>query len=216
MDEILKAALAYFEFGNHEFKKGTLHFLEMLDHCTDGTIGQFEEFLRERGHEPLSPGILKELGKKLDDHLGFNDFLVLLYVVKTRRPCCDLCQAFLKGLYFTCAVCFDEEEKTFNMCLDCTSKQKTCPQGHALFIDNFALLHSKSKAIELQLKENPRKCRVPMMDNCQSLPKEKIQLHDLFQHLEEGFVFEKIQHIPGVNFSSDRMGNNSSKVCNIG
>eukprot|EP00257_Ricinus_communis_P027156 XP_025014570.1 uncharacterized protein LOC112536187 [Ricinus communis] len=215
MEEILKAALAYFELGSHEFKTGTLRFLQMLDQCTNGTIGQFDEFLRERGHEPLSPSILTALGKKPDDHIGFNDFLILMYIIKTRRPCCDLCQAFLKGLYFTCAVCFETEEKTFNLCLCCISKQKNCLHGHGLLVDNFAMLHSKSKALELQLEKNPKQRRIPMMANYPPTS-EKIQLHDLFQHLEGSYISKETQHKPVVFGSSDSSGDNTSKVCNIG
>ncbi|XP_048232907.1 uncharacterized protein LOC125370650 [Ricinus communis] len=204
MEEILKAALAYFELGSHEFKTGTLRFLQMLDQCTNGTIGQFDEFLRERGHEPLSPSILTALGKKPDDHIGFNDFLILMYIIKTRRPCCDLCQAFLKGLYFTCAVCFETEEKTFNLCLCCISKQKNCLHGHGLLVDNFAMLHSKSKALELQLEKNPKQRRIPMMANYPPTSGEgQIQLHDLFQHLEGSYISKETQHKPVVFGSSE-------------
>eukprot|EP00257_Ricinus_communis_P028034 XP_025015448.1 uncharacterized protein LOC8262341 [Ricinus communis] len=187
----------------------------MLDQCTDGTIGQFDEFLRERGHEPLSPSILKALGKKPDDHIGFNDFLILMYIVKTRRPCCDLCQTFLQGLYFTCAICFETEEKPFNLCLSCISKQKNCLHGHGLLVDNFAMLHSKSKALKLQLEKKPLQRRVPMITNHPPTSQE-IQLHDLFQHLEDSYV-SKETHIKPVLFgSSDSSGDNTSKVCNIG
>ena len=115
------------------------------------SISDLEAFFKERGNEPFPPSLLKELGKEPADHLDhFTDAFVFYYLAVTKRPCCDVCQAFLKGLYFTCLDCFENEDKTYNLCNNCFCEVKDCPKGHGhvAFLDNFAAFQAKSKATE--------------------------------------------------------------------
>ena len=153
MEEIRNAALAYYETSSDKIKNMARDFFKQLGDLSDGTvsISDLEAFFKERGYEPFPPSLLKELGKEPADHLDhFTDAFVFYYLAVTKRPCCDVCQAFLKGLYFTCLDCFENEDKTYNLCNNCFCEVKDCPKGHGhvAFLDNFAAFQAESKATE--------------------------------------------------------------------
>ncbi|KAJ6916586.1 hypothetical protein NC652_019101 [Populus alba x Populus x berolinensis] len=209
MEEIRNAALAYYETSSDKIKNMVRDFFKQLGDLSDGTvsISDLEAFFKERGHEPFPPSLLKELGKEPADHLDhFTDAFVFYYLAVTKRPCCDVCQAFLKGLYFTCLHCFENEDKTYNLCNNCFCEVKDCPKGHGhvAFLDNFAAFQAKSKATE-NLKKN-------MTVHDASIPRitvnsqERSECHQLFHQMELAYSEERASNphrsgrlsIPGV------------------
>ncbi|KAJ6907784.1 hypothetical protein NC651_018274 [Populus alba x Populus x berolinensis] len=201
MEEIRNAALAYYETSSDKTKNMARDFFKQLGDLSDGTvsISELEAFFKERGYEPFPPSLLKELGKEPADHLDhFTDVFVLYYVAVTKRPCCDGCQAFLKGLYFTCLDCFENEDKTSNLCNNCFCAVKDCPKGHGhvAFLDNFAAFQAKSKAIE-NLKRNMTVHHASISRTTVEVSQERSECHQLFHQMELAYSEEIASHPHG-------------------
>ncbi|KAK4855766.1 hypothetical protein QYF36_010670 [Acer negundo] len=60
----------------------------------------------------------------------------------TRSVCCRECRAILKGLYFTCMVCFDRGGDSYDICSTCY-RRRTFSHRHNCFLDSYVLLRSR-------------------------------------------------------------------------
>lgn len=145
MGEIEKLALACYNATSRSVQKDLVQCLGVAERSLDdATIEHFVKYLKDMEGCEVEPGVLKELNVSVTDKLGFKQFLTVYYAAKTRKHCCNRCGEYLKGVYFTCFQCFRQEDKTYNLCIDCYGKQHTCRLKHAAFRDNCTLLHSLS------------------------------------------------------------------------
>ncbi|KAJ9700812.1 hypothetical protein PVL29_006230 [Vitis rotundifolia] len=84
----------------------------------------------------------QELDRDGNGRLDFNEFLTLFYIIKSRRPFCDGCEIFLKGLFFTCVKCHESRNDTFDLCSACY-RGKRFIHRHAAILDVYTLLTHK-------------------------------------------------------------------------
>ncbi|KAJ4844878.1 hypothetical protein Tsubulata_004375 [Turnera subulata] len=164
-------------------------FFKQLPKDRDGkvTVGGFEEFLKERNYQGFSSGLLTELGKERNETLEFTDALELYYAVRTRRPVCDGCQAFLKDLFFCCVECYDLGDRPRYYCVTCRKDKHACPAGHSIFLDNYALLQFRSNYMKQEAKKDKSGNRYRLQPNAS---KAKILCHDVFNSVEDFYSKE--------------------------
>ncbi|KAA8527811.1 hypothetical protein F0562_035320 [Nyssa sinensis] len=198
MEDIRAAALAYYGTGSDKLKQMASSFFESLDHKGDGKVmvRELVDFFKQKGYETIKPNFFKELGKD-DEHgsLDFEEFMVVYYVVKTSWPSCQECGAFLKETYFNCVKCFDHGDSTYDLCTVCFGQGKTCTHKHTVFMDNHALLRSKSNASMLKMNKQhvSASASLPSHGN-QLLPSHgalKGTQHEQFEALEKQIATEK-------------------------
>ncbi|XP_048332724.2 caltractin [Ziziphus jujuba] len=145
MEEIHETAKAYYNNLTEDQKDGANKMFQSMDLNGDGSVSlsEYLEILGKKGYKSCNnPNFFMELDRNGDGNLDFEEFLSLYYLIKSERLLfCDGhgCGAFLKGLYFTCARCFQREMNSFDLCSSCFNGKKF-RHNHATFLDNFALL----------------------------------------------------------------------------
>ncbi|XP_068331887.1 uncharacterized protein [Pyrus communis] len=103
-------------------------YMEMYGDCKHLCNSHFFDELKKEGHEELD----------------FMDVMSLFYIVYSGKPFCNgQCRKFIKGVYFACVKCFEDDAtdatNTFNVCPACYVDGKYV-HGHDKFLDNFLLL----------------------------------------------------------------------------
>ncbi|KAK2643767.1 hypothetical protein Ddye_018962 [Dipteronia dyeriana] len=144
MEELREAAIAYYNNGSSDVQMVAWNFFKSMDVNGDGNVSliEFVEFLRHRGYHWISPNLFTELDRNGDGCLDFWEVLTMYYMVKTRSVCCRGCRTILKGLYFTCVICFDHEGDAYDMCSTCYGR-RTFSHHHNSFFDSYVLLGSR-------------------------------------------------------------------------
>ncbi|XP_024196845.2 uncharacterized protein LOC112200070 [Rosa chinensis] len=158
MEEIRKAALAYYNNLPKDLQKLASAKFKEIDSSGDGTIS-IEEFKKSMGSSFHNNSVImersfKELDNNGDRKLDFNEYITLYYLVESGRVliyCAgNGCKAapFLKGLYFTCVDCFHHNKNgTFDLCTSCYHNADFVHE-HTNFVDNHVLLRSKAACCE--------------------------------------------------------------------
>uniref|UniRef100_A0A7N1A7H6 EF-hand domain-containing protein n=1 Tax=Kalanchoe fedtschenkoi TaxID=63787 RepID=A0A7N1A7H6_KALFE len=148
MEELHKVARAYYENGSPEVRSLTQKFFESMDTNRDGTINrqEFMAFLNREGctDARMNHYLFAEMDRDNNGIIDFNEFLTLYYIIKTKNGYCCQCWRCLKGLYFTCATCFDcPTARTFDLCTDCYMTHRGAQHPHANFVDSALLLRAR-------------------------------------------------------------------------
>lgn len=149
MEEIREAALAYYDNGSEELKQLARDFFHCLDEDRDGTVDlrEFINIFGEGSNRLMnSRNFFQALDHDGNGYLDFFEVLSLYYIFKSGRTVCDGCRSFLKGLFFTCLDCHESSDITFDLCSACYRSKKFNHQ-HATFLDNYALLTYKRRAM---------------------------------------------------------------------
>ncbi|KAL7220027.1 hypothetical protein ACSBR2_012983 [Camellia fascicularis] len=92
----------------------------------------------------------------------FMEVMALYYIIKSGRPFYGGCGNFIPGMFFSCSICFDNEDDTFSVCPMCFSNgNKGYIHQHKPihFLDNFALLEARRKMAMATRKAPPPKDR---------------------------------------------------------
>ena len=121
MEEVSKAALAFYETATEEQKKTATVFFKSMDIDGDGTITleEFEKAFKDKG---FSKEKVIDFFHKLDANgngtLDFEETLPFYWICQ--RPRCDGCGVPMYGIYFSCTECHaGEGDSGFNLCSDC-------------------------------------------------------------------------------------------------
>ncbi|CAL5337352.1 unnamed protein product [Camellia sinensis] len=149
---MLEIAEIYFNTSSENLKQLIEDFFNSMDEDHDKKVS-LSEFLNNMKEEGLvkaenPPEMFKALDVNHDGSLDFKEVMALYYVIKSGRPFCGGCGKFIPGMFFSCSICFDNEDDKFCVCPKCFSNEnksythKHMP-GH--FLDNFALLEAKRK-----------------------------------------------------------------------
>ncbi|KAL7220022.1 hypothetical protein ACSBR2_012979 [Camellia fascicularis] len=104
------------------------------------------------------PEMFKALDMNRDGSLDFKEVMGLYYVIKSGRPFCGGCGKFIPGMFFSCSICFDNEDDKFCVCPKCFSNEnKSYTHKHMpdRFLDNFGLLEAKRKMAMDTRKPHP-------------------------------------------------------------
>ncbi|XP_031251284.1 uncharacterized protein LOC116109190 [Pistacia vera] len=144
MEELREASIAYYNNGSKDLQLLAWNFFKSMDTDGDGRVSliEFVQFLQQRGYQWIHPSFFTELDRNRDGSLDFWEVLTLYYMVKTRTVCCSECRACLKGLYFTCVICFDRPGDAFDLCSTCYCR-RTFRHRHTQFLDSYVLLRSR-------------------------------------------------------------------------
>ena len=146
MEDLRRAALAYYNNSSPEIKALAWNFFTSMDSDRDGrvSLAEFAHFIHCNGYGWVDPrGVFAQLDSNRDGGLDFWDVLTFYYIVKTRGVWCRKCHAQLHALYFTCVDCFDSGCAPFDLCSDCYASRSFCHEHRGRFLDSFVLLRSK-------------------------------------------------------------------------
>ncbi|CAL5337351.1 unnamed protein product [Camellia sinensis] len=159
----------YFNTSSQNLKQLAKDFFNSMDEDHDEKVS-LTEFLKNMKEEGLvkaenPPEMFKALDMNRDGSLDFKEVMALYYVIKSGRPFCGGCGKFISGMFFSCSICFDNEDDKFCVCPKCFSNEnKSYTHKHLpdRFLDNFALLEAKRKmAMDTRmpppLPEGPKK-----------------------------------------------------------
>ena len=143
MEDLRRAALAYYNNSSPEIQTLAWNFFVSMDSDRDGrvSLAEFAHFIQWNGYGWVDlRGQFAQLDSKRDGGLDFWDVLTFYYIVKTRGVWCRKCHAQLHALYFTCV---DSGCATFDLCSDCYASRSFCHEHRGRFLDSFVLLRSK-------------------------------------------------------------------------
>ncbi|OMO68994.1 Calcium-binding EF-hand [Corchorus capsularis] len=148
MKEIREAAEAYHANLPQNEKTEATKILKSMDSDGDGKINlkEFIDFVNKKKSGPTLrydfESLFKELDKDEDGTLEFEDVLTLFYLYKTGRfLICGGCEAFIKGIYFTCVDCFYDADNSFDLCCSCYRNSFFLHNDdHTTFVDNYAFV----------------------------------------------------------------------------
>ncbi|PRQ30440.1 putative EF-Hand 1, calcium-binding protein [Rosa chinensis] len=145
MEELLQAAVAYYNNGSNNLRELASNFFKSMDTNRDRRVSrsEFVRFLQQSGYN-INPYIFNALDRNGDGYLDFWEVLTLYYIIKTRLYHCADCGVRLLGLYFTCVECFDRAGDTYDLCSICYSARQF-RHSHTLFLDNHMLLIAKRR-----------------------------------------------------------------------
>ncbi|XP_061944031.1 uncharacterized protein LOC133668271 isoform X2 [Populus nigra] len=153
MEEIRRAAGAYYENLPDEEKRNARFSFNEMDKNKDGKINRDEyvEYLKKDNNTVL-PSLFTALDKDGNGTLDFDEAIVLYYIMQSGRAIiCQSCKTFLAGAYFTCSQCFfndDDSVSTFDVCCDCYGGKKFRHNDGHIFCDNYTLLCQSRSATQ--------------------------------------------------------------------
>ncbi|KAG6738398.1 hypothetical protein POTOM_058014 [Populus tomentosa] len=153
MDEIRRAAAAYFENLSDEDKRNAKSYFNEMDKDGDQKINR-DEYVEHlnKGDNTVLPSLFTALDKDGNGSLNFEETIVLYYLIQSGRAIiCQSCKKFLAGAYFTCSECFfnnDDSVSTFDVCYDCYCGKKFRHDVGHTFCDNYTLLRQSRSPIQ--------------------------------------------------------------------
>lgn len=154
MEEIRRAAEAYFENLSDEDKRNARSYFTEMDKDGDKKINrdEYEEYLKKDNMDTVLPSLFAALDKDGNGSLDFKEAIVLYYLIQSGRAIiCQSCKKFLAGAYFTCSECFfnnDDSISTFDVCYDCYCGKKFRHDVGHTFCDNYTLLRQSRSPIQ--------------------------------------------------------------------
>ncbi|KAI8010037.1 hypothetical protein LOK49_LG06G02580 [Camellia lanceoleosa] len=149
---MLEIAEIYFNTSSENLKQLLRDFFNSMDedHDQKVSLSEFLNNMKEGGLVKAEnpPEMFKLLDVNRDGSLDFKEVVALYYVIKSGRPFCRGCGKFIPGMFFSCLICFDNEDDKFCVCPKCfTNENKSYNHKHMPdhFLDNFTLLEAKRK-----------------------------------------------------------------------
>ncbi|CAL5395163.1 unnamed protein product [Camellia sinensis] len=149
---MLEIAEIYVNTSSENIKQLLRDFFNSMDedHNEKVSLSEFLNNMKEGGLVKAEnpPEMFKLLDVNRDGSLDFKEVVALYYVIKSGRPFCGGCGKFIPGMFFSCLICFDNEDDKFCVCPKCfTNENKSYNHKHMPdhFLDNFALLEAKRK-----------------------------------------------------------------------
>ncbi|KAM1484222.1 hypothetical protein TB2_035439 [Malus domestica] len=123
MEELHRAALAYYNNGDRNLQLLASNFFQSMDQNGDGIVNlaEFVTFLQQNGYGWIGRNFFYDLDRNLVGGLDFHEVLTFYYIIKTRNLWCRRCGVWLTGLYFTCVECFDGAPDNYDLCSGCYS-----------------------------------------------------------------------------------------------
>uniref|UniRef100_A0A3N7F9Z2 EF-hand domain-containing protein n=1 Tax=Populus trichocarpa TaxID=3694 RepID=A0A3N7F9Z2_POPTR len=155
MEEVRRAAVAYYENLSEEKKRNARFSFNEMDKNGDGRINLHEylEYLKKDNNTILThPSLFTALDKDGNGSLDFEETIVLYYIMQSGRALiCQSCNTFLADVYFSCSQCFfkDDSDSTYEICCDCYGGKRFTHHADAIFCDNYTLL-SQSRSLALK------------------------------------------------------------------
>ncbi|KAH8480915.1 hypothetical protein H0E87_030975 [Populus deltoides] len=155
MEEVRRAAVAYYENLSEEKKRNARFSFNEMDKNGDGRINLHEylEYLKKDNNTVLThPSLFTALDKDGNGSLDFEETIVLYYIMQSGRALiCQSCNTFLADVYFSCSQCFfkDDSDSTYEICCDCYGGKRFTHHADAIFCDNYTLL-SQSRSLALK------------------------------------------------------------------
>ncbi|XP_061944805.1 uncharacterized protein LOC133668812 [Populus nigra] len=162
MEEIRRAAEAYYKHLPEEKKKSARDTFEAMDENEDGKISlrEYVDYLKKNNNTVFThPSLFTALDKDGNGSLDFEETIVLYYIMQSGRALiCQSCNTFLADVYFSCNQCFclDESPSTYDLCCDCYGGKSFTHHDDAIFWDNYTLL-SRSRSLALKAPEQNRR-----------------------------------------------------------
>ncbi|KAJ6422686.1 hypothetical protein OIU84_027619 [Salix udensis] len=182
MEEIRRAAEAYYENLPEEKKRYTRFKFGEMDKNGDGHINLYEyvEYLDKDNNTALThPSMFRALDKNTDGSLDFEEAKVLYYIMQSGRALlCKSCNTFLTDVYFSCTQCFtsnDSTGSTYEICCDCFGGTKFTHHGDAIFCDNYTLL-SQSRSLALAATAEKRSSALGKIKKIVDVADEEIEM----------------------------------------
>ncbi|KAL7251373.1 hypothetical protein ACSBR1_013251 [Camellia fascicularis] len=136
-------------------------FFKSIDYDDDGKVSlcEFLNCMKEKGFTNMgNRSVFDALDVNRNGSLEFMQVMALYYIIKSGRPFCGGCGNFIPGIFFSCSICFDNEDDTFSVCPMCfRNGNKSYIHKHKPihFLDNFALLEAKRKKAMATRKAPP-------------------------------------------------------------
>ncbi|KAL9344618.1 hypothetical protein Peur_062293 [Populus x canadensis] len=160
MEEIRRAAEAYYKNLSEEKKRNARFYFNEMDIDGDGRINldEYVEYLKKDNNTVLThPSLFTALDKDGNGSLDFEETIVWYYIMQSGRALfCQSCNTFLADVYFSCFQCFclDESPSTYDLCCDCYGGKRFTHHDDAVFWDNYTLLsQSRSLALEAPVQK---------------------------------------------------------------
>ncbi|XP_061987657.1 uncharacterized protein LOC133706196 [Populus nigra] len=159
MEEIRRAAVAYYEHLSENNKKLARKTFKSMDKNGDGKISLLEYvgyLKKNKATDFIHPGIFTAVDKDGNGSLDFEEAIVLFYIMQSGRAIsCQSCEKFLAGAYFSCSQCFfNDSVSTYEICCECYGRKNFTHHDGAIFCDNYTLLlQSRSVIQEAPIKK---------------------------------------------------------------
>ncbi|KAL9381917.1 hypothetical protein Peur_024952 [Populus x canadensis] len=153
MEEIRRAAVAYYEHLSENNKKLARKTFKSMDKNGDGKISLLEyvDYLKKnKATDFIHPGIFTAVDKDGNGSLDFEEAIVLFYIMQSGRAIsCQSCEKFLAGAYFSCSQCFfNDSVSTYEICCECYGRKNFTHHDGAIFCDNYTLLLQSRSVIQ--------------------------------------------------------------------
>ncbi|XP_030478668.1 uncharacterized protein LOC115695736 [Cannabis sativa] len=149
MEDLRQTALAYYMGATDDIRHVVDEFFEEMDPNDNGYVKfkEFSAYMETMGCCNMSSEeFYEELKQSGNDGLFADDIITLFYIIHSGRPFCGgKCKKFVKGLYFTCLKCFDDETSgstSFSVCSQCYA-DRHFEHLHQEFLDPIVLLNLK-------------------------------------------------------------------------
>ncbi|KAF7149877.1 hypothetical protein RHSIM_Rhsim02G0046900 [Rhododendron simsii] len=153
MEEMRRVAMAYYVKMSNYQQQMVRGFYRSIDTNGDGkvSIHEYLDFLTQNGYNRhVPPNLFKLLDKNNDGTLDFEECVTLFYMVTCHRlVICDGCRSYLWGLHFLCVECHSAGGRTFDLCCSCY-RNNNFRHAHSTFLDNYALLRTKPRKVEIK------------------------------------------------------------------
>jgi hypothetical protein len=153
MEEIRRAAVAYYENQPAKNKKLARKAFKAMDKSRDGKISlsEYVDYLKKKKASDFThQSIFSLLDKDGNGSLDFEEAIVLYYIMQSGRALiCKSCNTFLAGAYFSCSQCFfNDSVSTYEICCECYGGKNFKHHDCAIFCDNYTLLRQSRSAIQ--------------------------------------------------------------------
>ena len=154
MEEIRRAAVAYYENQPAKNKKLARKAFKAMDKSRDGKISlsEYVDYLKKKKASDFThQSIFSLLDKDGNGSLDFKETIVLYYIMQSGRALfCQSCNTFLADVYFSCSECFfNDSVSTNEICCDCYGGKKFRHNDGHIFCDNYTLI-SRSRSLALK------------------------------------------------------------------